>query len=128
MYRGKQLTLIGVCLVVALSACAFGPSLSLGDVKSVGLATIPPDVTRLASRAEAQRVVAAFENAKVVESPGDSTPAARIDIVLASGDTVVIWGGAGTPLVAKMRGRQFNLESAELSRILDSVAAEGGSH
>jgi ABC-type uncharacterized transport system auxiliary subunit len=120
----RQLLIVAVCLAVTLSGCASGSQLSLGKVESVRLSTIPEKLSRQASQAETRRVVDAFESAKVLRGAGESTPGARIDVVLASGDTVVVWGGAGCPLVVEMRGRQFNVESHELSQILDDLIEE----
>lgn len=116
----------GLALVVALLvAVAIGGCDSAVEATSVRFSVLRPEgpVTREASAAEVRRFNQAYAKAKRLSDDNGTTPLARIDAVLESGESLVVWGGGQYFETVLFRGEQFNVEGEELDRLLREIVA-----
>jgi hypothetical protein len=112
---------VGLIFAVALTAtsgCSEKPSLRIEQVRSAQFTFEP------LSSAVLEELVTAFQNARLLRSDVGTTHPVRIDLVLTSGDTMVIFGGGGTGFQTVALGnRQFNVQGQELEALLDRLHA-----
>ena len=94
-------------------------------MKSASFAVLRSGATRVASPSEIARLEAAYQEAGPEDDDLGTTAPGRIDAVLDSGDSLVIWGGSQHFQSVELGGRQFNLNGAELHELLAEIAAMG---
>ena len=114
----RILMLILVATLMAASGCSEKPTLRIDQVRSAQFAYKP------VSSGVLEELVAAFQRARPLRSDVGTTHPVRIDVVLNSGDTMVIFGGGGTGFqTVAFRNRQFNIQGEELEALLDRLYA-----
>ncbi len=133
-YVGKLVPVIvffgmGFCLIsLAAAGCsssAPGAGLSFDDIRAVTLKNMGEGTSRSASDDEVRRFIQYYSEAdSFTEDVGTTHPAA-IEVTLKSGATLSVLGGAETFQTAVLDGAeqtQRNIESADLSRMLEEIA------
>jgi hypothetical protein len=104
--------------LTATNGCSEKPNLRVEQVQSAQCAF------ESLSSAVLEELVTAFRKARLLRSDVGTTHPVRIDLVLTSGDTMVIFGGGGTGFQTVALGnRQFNLQGQELEALLDRLYA-----
>lgn len=108
---------------VAVGSCGRAPSLSLDDVEAVRFSSPASGRSWVASETEVQRFVEYYSEARNLADDFGTTPPARIDVILKSGDALVVWGGGETYQTVGWGDRQYNIKSERLHRMLQEIAS-----
>ncbi len=109
-------------IALALLSCGRQPDLSAEDVREVTFTDLSSGKSWSASEAEVQAVVESYSNARDLSDDFGTTPPARIDVSLESGETLGISGGGETFQTVSIGEKQYNIESPELHRMLQDAA------
>jgi len=109
-------------IALALLSCGRQPDLSAEDVREVTFTDLSSGKSWSASEAEVQAVVESYSNARDLSDDLGTTPPARIDVSLESGETLGISGGGETFQTVSIGEKQYNIESPELHRMLQDAA------
>lgn len=110
---------------VLLGACAGPPALSLPDVAEVKFTALESGETYLASETQVRQFVEHYAEASRMDDDGGTTAPARVDIRLRSGESLVVWGGGEPFQTVGWAGRQYNVNSVGLHRMLQGIASDG---
>jgi hypothetical protein len=119
---------LGLLVVVAplLFGCGDRPSLTSGDISAMSFNLFSGSstpITRAANSAEVERFVRAYSEASDYDKTAGTTHPIRVDIVLKSGSSLVVWGG-DVEFQTVLGTRQWNIASADLDAMLSQIAAE----
>jgi len=104
-------------LLVLVSGCSGKPRLQLQEVRSAQFGNT------IASSAVLAELVTAYQRASLIREDVETTHPVRVDVVLASGETLVLWGGDTGFQTVAFRGRQFNLQGEELEALFHRLLA-----
>jgi hypothetical protein len=85
------------------------------------------EVTWDASEADVQRFSEAYAAARILDNNNGTTPPARIDAVLESGEPMVVWGGGQHFQTVRLDGQDVNVDGDDLHRLLEEIAARTAS-
>lgn len=91
-------------------------------VRNATFTALPSGVARSASADEIGRLNQALADASRLSHDNGTTSPARIDAVLDSGDTMVIWGGGQGFQTVLRDGEQYNVDGNDLGRLLEEIA------
>jgi hypothetical protein len=109
---------------VALGSCGETPRLSLDDVEAVRFTAIFSGASRMASDTEVGRFVEYYSEARNLADDFGTTPPARIDVTLKSGETLTVWGGGEHYQTVVRSDRQYNIENEGLHQMLQEIASQ----
>ena len=110
-------------IAAAVGGCGRMPPEEATSARFTALHPGGTPVTWEASEADLQRFNEAYANATPLSEDYGTTAPARIDAVLESGQSMVVWGGSQHFQTVSMRGQQFNVDGEELHRLLEEIAA-----
>jgi hypothetical protein len=71
-----------------------------------------------------RRFVEYYSEARNLADDFGTTPPARIDVILKSGDTLTVWGGGETFQTVRWGDRQYNIKSEGLHQMLQEIASQ----
>jgi hypothetical protein len=122
--RNKARAALVTTLAIAVAVGGCGPA---AGVKSARFSALREDgpVTWEASEAEVDRFDKAYADATRLSNDNGTTPPARIDAVLESGESLVVWGGSADFQTVSLDGQQFNVAGEDLHRLLQEIAERG---
>jgi len=114
---------VGVVLIAVLTAsCTAKPRLDLADIRSVQVQT---SHVRAATQSEITQLVAAYRATEIMEDQlVGTTPDVQVSVLLASGETLWISGGAEPFQVISFAKRQVNVSGKELHELLYRLLRE----
>lgn len=124
MVARRILSLILVMAAIALGACGQEASLSPDEVEEVLFTALDSGHSRVASETEVRLLVEYYAEARKLSDDRGTTPPARIDVRLDSGETLVVWGGGEIFQTVGWGGRQYNIEGERLHQMLQGIASE----
>ena len=110
---------------LTLSGCGRQPNLSPSDIARVRFTALQSGETYSASDIETQRFVECYSNAANLTDDLGTTAAGRIDVLLVSGEHLVVTGGEEPYQTVELRGRQYNIKSKPLHQMLQRIAFDG---
>lgn len=132
---------VSIALVLALgvltllAGCGGPPSVSVFDppelvadeIAAVHFSALAGEWQRLrdASASEVEQIVSSYATAADFDDTLGTTHPARIEVVLQSGDSVVIGGGDAPFQTVSAGRRSWNIASTKLDQLLRQIAAEG---
>lgn len=119
------LVLVLFVAAFALRSCGRQPGLSNDDIRTVTFTNFSSGTSWPASEAEVRALVEHYSRARNLSDDFGTTPPARIDVLLKSGETLVISGGGETFQTVRKGEKQYNIESPGLHRMLQEVATVG---
>ena len=122
MGRTPFLIFGAIVFAVALAGCASKPPLDRDGIERVQFTSFEASQTWTASPAEVSRFVYACGRARAVEDKGGTTPPARIDVELGSGEAMVITGGGETYSSIDSEDPPLNVIGFELHELLRDIA------
>lgn len=108
-----------------LPGCGRQPGLALEDIREVTFTNLNSGKYWPASETEVRALVEHYSDARNLSDDFGTTPPARIEILLKSGDALVVWGGGETYQTVREGDNQYNIESPGLHRMLQQIAAVG---
>jgi len=128
--KHEVVSVTALCLMLflvafALTACGRQPSLSLDEIREVRFTDLFSGKSWPASEAEVRLLVEFYSEAENLNDDFGTTPPARIDIVVKSGENLVVWGGGETYQTVCKGDREYNIESSGLHQMLQEIVARG---
>ena len=124
MCRVTSVALVSVVLLL-VTACSSQSEFPLGGIKEVEFCAFEDPgygPTWMASDAEIARFVDAYLRVGPYRSDVGTTHDARIDVALADGQHLVVWGGGEDFQTVKWQGKQFNIQGEELRDLFEDIA------
>lgn len=117
--------LLSVALLFVLGSCGDQPRLALDDIKEVRLGQPGAGDAnwRLATGAEVERLVEYYAEAQGLADDFGTTHPAVAEVTLTSGDVLIIRGGGEEFQTVELKGRQWNIRSPRLHRMMQEIAA-----
>lgn len=115
--------LLLVVVLVALTGCGAQPRLAAEDVDTVQYWSLFDDRKKSASADEVRALVEAYNEAKPLKNDDGTTPPARVDVTLKSGERLTIWGGGQHFQTIKWHGKQSNILGEKLGELLEEIAS-----
>jgi hypothetical protein len=118
----RTVALCCICsYLTVLAGCGAKPKLRVQDVQRLDIHTSAGSQT--ASPKQIEKFIAAYERARILSDDIETTHELRVDVVLASGNNLVIWGGEAGFQTLAFLGRQLNLQGNELREFLLTMGA-----